>query len=193
MDNQSHDRITKELWDIDPNIECVGIDAVHVSLARRPRYWWTHWYVQRFGEELESSYKSVRHLAHIVELPKVETVLDDGYLPRWKGNQKFHAFTRCRPVKQEPSKPTGKATASEGALQRWAQDSWRNSPYQYEEDLLAWKGENWRCLNSSERMVILGFPKGYLDAPKEPLTEDAKCELAGDVRACLKLQELDHP
>ena len=31
--------------------------------------------------------------------------------------------------------------------------------------------------------VILGFPKGYLEAPQEPLTEYAKCELAGDVMA----------
>ena len=86
-------------------------------------------------------------------------------------------------MKQEPPKPTGKATASEGALTRWAQDSWSYSPYQNEEDLLVWRGEEWRCLNANERMVILGFPRGYLEAPKEPLTEDAKCELAGDVMA----------
>ena len=46
-----------------------------------------------------------------------------------------------------------------------------------------WKGDEWRCLNANERIVILGFPKGYLEAPKEPITEDAKCELAGDVMA----------
>ena len=99
-------------------------------------------------------------MAPIVELPKVETILEDGYLPRWTGEKKFHTFTRCRPMKQEPPKPTGKATASEGALARWAQDSWRYSPYQYEEDLLVWKGDQWRCLNANERLVILGFPKG---------------------------------
>ena len=46
-----------------------------------------------------------------------------------------------------------------------------------------WKGEQWRCLNAKETLAILGFPKGYLEAPQEPLTEDAKCELAGDVMA----------
>ena len=160
MPNESRDRITKELRDIDPNIECVGIDAVHVALARRPRYWWTNWYVQRIDEELESTYKGVRHLAPDLEVPKADSVLEDGYLPRWKDDGRFHTFTRCRPVKQEPAKPTGKATASQEALQRWAQDSWRYSPYQYEEDLLVWKGEQWRCLNANERFVILGFPKG---------------------------------
>ena len=49
MPNESRDRITRELREIDPNIECVAIDAVHVALARRPRYWWTNWYVQRLG------------------------------------------------------------------------------------------------------------------------------------------------
>ena len=53
-----------------------------------------------------------------------------------------------------------------------------------------WKGEQWRCLNANERLVILGFPKGYLDAPKEPLTEDAKCELAGDVMATKVISRL---
>ena len=125
----------------------------------------------------------MRHLAPDLDVPEVKSVLEDGYLPRWKDDGRFHTFTRCRPVKQEPAKPTGKATASQEALQRWAQDSWRYSPYQYEQDLLVWKDEQWRCLNANERLVILGFPKGYLEAPAEPLTEDAKCELAGDVMA----------
>ena len=111
-------------------------------------------------------------------------------MPRWNGDGRFHTFTRCRPVKQEPAKPTGKATASQEALQRWAQDSWRYSPYQYEEDLLVWKGEQWRCLNANERLAILGFPKGYLEAPQGPLTEDAKCELAGDVMAVKVISRL---
>ena len=64
------------------------------------------------------------------------------------------------------------------------------SPYQYEDDLLVWKGDQWRCLNANERMVILGFPSGYLDVPHEPLTEDAKCELAGDVMAMRVISRL---
>ena len=89
--------------------------------------------------ELESTHKGARHLAPDLEVPEANTVLEDDYLPQWNGDGRFHTFTRCRPVKQEPAKPTGKATASEKALQRWAQDSWRYSPYQYEEDLLVWR------------------------------------------------------
>ena len=36
-------------------------------------------------------------------------------------------------------------------LERWAKDLWRYSPYQYHEDLLVWKGREWRCLRGGER------------------------------------------
>ena len=78
--------------------------------------------------------------------------------------------------------PTGKATASPGALTRWASDGWRYSPYQYEEDLLVWSekgtGDQWRQLNANERLRMLHFPSNYFENIK--LTEDEGCALAGD-------------
>ena len=69
----------------------------------------------------------------------VDDILEDGYksaFPNEGADQKYHTFTRCRPFKSEPPKPTGKATASKEALNRWVEDEWRYSPYQYADHLL---------------------------------------------------------
>ena len=76
----------------------------------------------------------------------------------------------------------GKATATAETLKRWAEDEWRYSPYQYSEELLLWKDNHWRCLNSNERIRMLGFPSQYLNV-KDASPEDTRCELAGDAMA----------
>ena len=45
-----------------------------------------------------------------------------------------------------------------------------------------WKGDDWRCLNSNERIRMLGFPSQYLNV-KDASPEDTRCELAGDAMA----------
>ena len=64
-------------------------------------------------------------------------------------------------------------------LKRWAEDEWRYSPYQYSEELLVWKGNAWRCLNSNEHIRTLGFQDKHL-AVTDASPKDARCELAGD-------------
>ena len=146
----------------------MGLDAATVTWCRRPRYWWTIWYIQCLDGEAEATKRGVRHLHPWLKLGPVNELLEDGYTSAFqvgRNDQKFHTFTRCRPFKQEPPKPTGKATASAEALKRWAEDQWRYSPYQYADHLLVWKADAWRCLNSNERIRMLGFPDGYLNIP----------------------------
>ena len=147
MPDEALHEITTELRSIDPNIECVGIDAATVAHCRRPRYWWTNWYVQRLEGEAETSRKGVRHLHPWLTLCPVDDILEDGYksaFPDTGADHKYHTFTRCRPFKAEPPKPIGKATASKEALKRWAEDEWRYTPYQYVDHLLGWKRKAWR-------------------------------------------------
>ena len=145
MPDEALYEITQELRSVDPNIECVGIDAATVAHCRRPRYWWTNWYVQRLEGEAETARKGVRHLHPWLELGPVNDVLEEGYstaLDIKGADCKYHTFTRCRAFKAEPSKPTGKTIASPQVLKRWAEDQWRYSPYQYADELLVYKGEN---------------------------------------------------
>ena len=43
MPDEAQYEITQQLRSVDPNFECVGIDAATVAHCRRPRYWWTNW------------------------------------------------------------------------------------------------------------------------------------------------------
>ena len=122
MPDEALHEITQELWSIDPSSECVGIDAATVAHCRRPRYWWTNWYVQRFEGEAETTRKGTRHLHPWLELGPVGDILEDGYKSALGTDGKYHTFTRCRAFKAEPPKPTGKATMSDKALKRWAED-----------------------------------------------------------------------
>ena len=131
------------------------------------------------GEVVYSDANKLRHVHPCAPLKPQAEVLQEGWKPQWQGESKrFHTFTRPRVWKEEPKRPTGKDTSSEAALARWKADEFRKSPYQYAADLLVWKDGHERCLNGEERMRMLGFPPGYLDAAN--LSEDAKCSLAGD-------------
>ena len=105
-----------------PNIECIGVDGEHVALARRLRYWWTNWYVQRLEGEAETTRKGTRDLHPWLELSPVDDIIEHGYKSTLSPDGKYHTFTRCRAFKAEPPKPTGKATMSNKALKRWAED-----------------------------------------------------------------------
>ena len=176
--------ITRELQAIDDQVEVVGIDTVGVSWCRRPRFWWTNYHVCPLEGEQEDRRHGLRHLIVYSPLDPLENILEEDFAPRWIGNpiRRFHTFTRCRPSTTEPALPTGKETATPGALERWRNDAYRYSPYQYEENLLLWsqggKGDQWRHLNANERLQMLNFPKGYLEGVR--LTEDERCALAGD-------------
>lgn len=171
--------VTKELREIDVNIEVVGIDTAGIQWCRRARYWWTSFHVPKLPDEHEERRHGIRHVHLTGVLEPLEDILEGGYLPKWHGHElrRFHTFTRCRPSSKEPAKPTGLATATLEARARWAQDDYRYSPYQYEADLLVWRGDQWRNLSANERARMLGFPDGYLCG----VSEDEGCSLAGDV------------
>ena len=97
MPDEDHSEITQELRSVDPDVECVGIDSATVSHCRRPRYWWTNWYVQRFDSEAEATRKGVRHVYPWLELDPVDNVLEGGYksaLHTKSPDLKYHTFTR---------------------------------------------------------------------------------------------------
>ena len=127
MSIESANTISKELRELDERIEVTGIDATGTSWCRRPRLWWASFHVAKMEEEHEDRRHGIRHLHVHDELEPLENILEGDYAPRWIGQsvRRFHTFTRCRPATKEPSMPTGKATASPGALSRWASDAWR--------------------------------------------------------------------
>ena len=95
MPEEALHEITRELRSVDPNIECVGIDAATVAHCRRPRYWWTNWYVQRLEGESETSRKGIRHLYPWLDLNPVNGILEDGCVSAFQNkgaDQKYHTY-----------------------------------------------------------------------------------------------------
>ena len=158
--------VTDELRGVDRSIELAAMDGAHGSWCRRPRLFWTNFWVEALSEEAEHTHRGLRHVDCILPLSPLTSLIEDGYLPSWHENpvRRFHTFTRCRPSVAQPAKPRGLATASVEALVRWKEDQHRYSPYQYEPECLVWKGDLWRCLNSNERIQMIGFPNGVSTA-----------------------------
>ena len=181
-------RVTQELREVEPNMELVAIDARGMHWSARDRIYWTNFYVPKLDDEIEESFKQLRCLYVTQPLERLEDNLEDGARPSWFGNEskRFHTFTRPWPVEEQPRQPNGLATATAEARARWEADSFRYSPYQYEDVYGVFDAEgNWRKLTGNERANIYGFPKGYLtpEALRVPLTEDEKCTLIGDTMA----------
>jgi site-specific DNA-cytosine methylase len=131
---QSIDSSDRALMSQDFGEQPCPIDALGVSLARRPRLYWITWQLQS-GEGA---------LVHTPEQPGWEcygTVDLQGkvnpsvYLtPGWTGasDQPLPTFTTARPRAAPGRRPAGldKLTAAE--RQQWEQDSFRFPPYQYQ-------------------------------------------------------------
>ena len=122
MRTEVRDRITKELRELNPSIEVVGICASGSHWCRRPRWWWCDDYVARMDDETERTESGARHLFVRLPLPPLEGILKEGWAPTWAGNasRRFGTFTRSAPMDKEPSRPKDLATASAKAKERCA-------------------------------------------------------------------------
>lgn len=89
--------------------------------------------------------------------------------------------TRAPPV------PAGIARCDDDTTARWAADSYRFPPYQYQERFLFWPDDQWRLANSGEKELLLGGPghtklcwsaSQIKDAPQQ--YEDERLSLLGD-------------
>ena len=100
----------------------------------------------------------------------------------------MQAIKRRKP----PLCPAGLQGSSEVARQRWAADSYRYPPYQYEDKDGVFQNGFWRPLNSRERSVRLGFPRNRCETvvPKSQRhsgpkgAEDISCSLLGNSFSC---------
>ena len=141
------------------------VDAVGISLARRPRLYWLTWEVVEESEvsiyppELNSGWEGYG----TIELQgDLTTSL---YLtPGWRkvSPDPFPTFTTSRPREHRGPRPAGLDKCSPSEVARWEEDHHRFPPYQYRECFcLCDKQGNLRYPSVSERELIMGFPLGY--------------------------------
>ena len=134
------------------------IDAVGMSMARRPRLYWIDWEVLP-GEGV--TYRSDKPS----EIQLQAQWEESNFLqPGWKkcSKEPFPTFTTSRPRDSPGYKPAGLAQCTAVERERWKADAHRFPPYQYRDCFtLSNKQGVRRIPDIEEREVIMGFPRGY--------------------------------
>ena len=137
-----------------------SIDAVHLSLARRPRLYWVDWELSG-GDGVSWCWNDQGR----AEVVLTANVTAKSYLrPGWTkcSEEKFPTFTTSRPRTQPGYKPAGVKQCTPSELSRWKDDAYRFPPYQYRDQFAVQnKAGIKRILDISEREVIMGFPCDY--------------------------------
>lgn len=136
-----------------------AIDAVQVSMARRPRLYWVDWELPGgAGAEVNGSgaTKSVSLTAQWSE--------GDFLQPGWTkaSSEPFPTFTTARPRETPGYKPAGLSQCTPAEQERWKNDCYRFPPYQYRDCFtLVNKHGLHRVPDIAEREVMMGFPRDY--------------------------------
>eukprot|EP00435_Cladocopium_sp_Y103_P066017 s76_g28.t1 len=162
------------------------VDAVGVSLARRPRLYWCTWeLVAEEGMNLLPPEGSGWYELREIELQA--TVEQKLYLqPGWfvPPGHRLATFTTSRPSHVPGRRPAGLHACDEAALARWREDMHRYPPYQYKAEYGVHHGSGQvRVASILEREVILGFPANYTEQCVSKA--DRATEWASDVRKTL--------
>ena len=156
----SMDEVDRNVMSADFGEEPWLIDALGVSLARRPRLYWVEW--ELFGSEGASKVQGKSPVREIQLVAEVNS--QDFLLPGWKlvSNEPLPTFTTSRPRASPGYKPAGLQQCTYEERARWVQDQYRFPPYQYcEKHCLVNKRGELRLPSIEEREVVMGFPRNY--------------------------------
>ena len=162
MDEQDRETMSKEV-----ELQPWSIDAIGVSLARRPRLYWLTWELQVgpgvVGVVLHLPKGSGYSDFGTVDLQA--TVKEENYVKKgWQRTQDIAlpTFTTSRPRAAPGPRPAGEKHCLPHELARWREDKHRFPPYQYKDMfLLANKEDELRLVDVEEREAMMGFPIGY--------------------------------
>ena len=141
-------------------VKPVLIMASDLTWVRRPRLYWIDWEIlAQEGEKLTDEGSFLRWKFPDSRQPHGHWV-DEGWTHH--GEDCLPTFTRALPRRSAPLQPAGLSSASQEARDRWVKDRFQFQVYQYENQHLLWKGDNWRLPSVVERERLMGFDEGYI-------------------------------
>ena len=137
------------------------VDCVQAVPMRRPRYSWCTEDIDVAVAGLELT--ECPYWTEVVAsapYPPVEAWKTPGY--DWWGEAEgavFPTSMKSIPRRVPPPKPAGLAKSSPAARARWAADSFRFPPYQYEDRFILSSQDSgaWRLLSADEKELLLGY------------------------------------
>eukprot|EP00438_Fugacium_kawagutii_P001254 Skav223450 [mRNA] locus=scaffold350:865004:869587:- [translate_table: standard] len=161
MDEQDRSTMTRHIGMLP-----FKIDALGLSLCRRPRWWWFDWSLE--AEEgvnifMPPSSEAKAWGTVTFEVP----VSPEDYLPPgWKlaggTEHKLPTFTTSIPKTKPGFKPAGLASCSQRDLDLWAEDRFKFPPYQYKFEHGLWhQRKGWQLPGVQHKEAILGLPIDY--------------------------------
>ena len=159
MDDNDRQTMSEEV-----ELQPWAIDALGVSLARRPRLYWVSWELINgegvlihppSGDGYES-YGTIDLSSHL----DTSLFLESGWTKC--SDEPFPTFTTSRPRRAAGPRPAGLKNCDPEEIAYWEGDDFRFPPYQYRKVFRVQnsQGES-RLVNVREREAILGFPVGY--------------------------------
>lgn len=154
MDESAARQISSVMGVIPYRLDCA--DAVPM---RRPRFAWT-------SEKLETVFPDVsveakrywNEVTAQAPYPLQHQWISDNF--QWKGGEQGVVLPTCMksiPRAAPPPKPAGLEKCTQGAIQRWREDSFRYPPYQYDGKYVFTSHESWRLVNATEKELLLGY------------------------------------
>lgn len=142
-------------------VEISEVDCVQAVPMRRPRYSWCTEDIDVAVAGLELT--ECPYWTEVVAsapYPPVEAWKTPGY--DWWGEAEgavFPTSMKAIPRRVPPPRPAGLAKSSPAARARWAADSFRYPPYQYEDRFVLSSQDSgaWRLLSADEKELLLGY------------------------------------
>lgn len=158
-DRQAYDQVYGS-----PPVEICSAWASHMT---RPRLWWfnrdIHWH--EFAEVVESNADCPKVHPPFQRQP-ITAFMEKGWLPADRKFQhesfSFRCFTRSTPRARPMKDPRGINSCDASTLERWRQDFWAQSPYQYKQtNMVVSKNGKLRRLIAVEEERLMGFPTHF--------------------------------
>jgi len=144
-------------------VKPVRICSSRMSWCRRPRLYWCNWSLEEGrGVVLEKGpwHNDAKLTA---QRPPSASWALKGWHPAAGEEASFPTFLRARPCTRPPACPAGFDHCDAGTLQRWVDDNFQYSSYQYAEKYLMRNNRGQlRPPCAAEREAMMGFVPNFL-------------------------------
>ena len=147
----------------------VRCNASCLSRVRRPRYYWFSRQLEQ-GEFILKWFEGCDEVEFVAGCEPTGWWLSPG--AKWPGGRdtelRFPTCTRSIPRTRPPPSPAGIHQCSMETLELWRNDQYKYPPYTYQEQFRIYDRFGPRVLNSDERELLAGFPRGHTRPLRPP-------------------------
>ena len=165
------------------NVKPILLDAKWFTWCHRPRFFWCSWSPAIQKDESLEQHDNF----HVWRFPLCRDTRESWLEPhcKWNGPEDgwLPILTKPKARNKAPKKPLNLDEATSSAVERWQADGYRVPVFNYEEEAMVVDQQgSLRLPSLSEREVLMGFDKGYVEGTlPHKMTPTAKFELGSQM------------